>query len=222
LNAEQAMRGRANRSLHVGARFDEASAAVELFVADSGHGIDDGNLTKIFDPFFTTRDVGEGTGLGLSICYGIVRDHGGQIVVLSRPGVGTTFSLLLPARVENIMDADPILVAHMDQGEREFLSTVISAWGHQVVTAGSTAEAIGHLHTKRLQAVFMDIGVLAADLAAWRAARTPTAPVVLISMSADDGDVERFGREQASAVLTPPFQLRAVRSAVRAVSRECV
>ncbi len=222
LNAEQAMRGRANRRLHVGARFDEASAAVELFVADSGHGIDNGNLTKIFDPFFTTRDVGEGTGLGLSICYGIVRDHGGQIVVFSRLGVGTTFSLLLPARVENIVDADPILVAHMDQGEREFLSTVISAWGYQVVTAGSTAEAIGHLHTKRLQAVFMDIGVLAADLPAWRAARAPTAPVVLISMSADDGDVERFAREQASAVLTPPFQLRAVRSAVRAVSRECV
>ena len=222
LNAEQAMRGRANRRLHVGARFDAAAAAVELFVADSGHGIENANLTKIFDPFFTTRDVGEGTGLGLSICYGIVRDHGGQIVVLSRSGVGTTFSLLLPARIEKILDAAPMLVAHMDQGEREFLSTVISAWGYQVVTAASTAEAIGHLHTKRLQAVFMDIGILAADLPAWRAARTPTAPVILMSMSADDGDVERFGREQASAVLTPPFQLRAVRSAVRAVSRECV
>jgi hypothetical protein len=45
---------------------------------------------------------------------------------------------------------------------------------------------------------------------------------VLVSMSADDGDVERFGREYASAVLSPPFQLRAIRSAVRAIAKECV
>src|SRR4029453_1867004 len=78
LNAEQAMRGRPSKRLHVGARFDENAGAVELFVKDTGHGIDRANLSRIFDPFFTTRDVGEGTGLGLSICYGIVRDHGGE------------------------------------------------------------------------------------------------------------------------------------------------
>ena len=101
LNAEQAMRGRPSKRLHVGARYDEAAAAVELFVGDTGHGIDRTNISRIFDPFFTTRDVGEGTGLGLSICYGIVRDHGGQIVVESKVESGTTFSLLLPARIED-------------------------------------------------------------------------------------------------------------------------
>ena len=69
---------------HVGARYDADADAVELFIADTGHGIEPTNLSRIFDPFFTTRDVGEGTGLGLSICYGIVRDHGGQIAVESR------------------------------------------------------------------------------------------------------------------------------------------
>ena len=57
----------------------------------------------------------------------------------------------------------------------------------------------------------------------WRAAARRArrrVPLVLMSMSADDGDVERFGREQARAVLAPPFQLRAIRSAVRAVSKE--
>ena len=86
LNAEQAMRGRTPRRIRVGARHVAESDAVELFIADSGHGIPDENLRRIFDPFFTTREVGEGTGLGLSICYGIVRDHGGQIRVESRVG----------------------------------------------------------------------------------------------------------------------------------------
>ena len=81
-------------------RYDEVSAAIELFITDTGHGIERTNLSRIFDPFFTTRDVGEGTGLGLSICYGIVRDHGGQISVESKVDGGTTFSLLLPARIE--------------------------------------------------------------------------------------------------------------------------
>ena len=79
LNAEQAMRSRSVRRIRVGARRVPEAGAVELFIADTGHGIQEENLRRIFDPFFTTREVGEGTGLGLSICYGIVRDHGGQI-----------------------------------------------------------------------------------------------------------------------------------------------
>jgi two-component system NtrC family sensor kinase len=224
LNAEQAMRNRDTRKLRVGARFDEPSSAVELFVTDTGHGIDHANLSRIFDPFFTTRDVGEGTGLGLSICYGIVRDHGGQIAVESKAGVGTTFSIQLPARVETGC-SEPILVAHHEQGERDFLAAVLAGWGHQVVTAATSAEALDQCRRNRLQAICADRSVVAADLPAWRASRAggePSVPLILISMSADDADVEHFGREQASAVLAPPFQLRAVRSAIRAVARECV
>jgi two-component system, NtrC family, sensor kinase len=220
LNAEQAMRGRSTKRLHVGTRYDESAAAVELFISDTGHGIDAANLSRIFDPFFTTRDVGEGTGLGLSICYGIVRDHGGQIAVESTAGEGTTFSLLLPARVEE--SREPILVAHPEQGERDFVSAALAGWGCQVVPAASSAEAIAVCRNGSLQAAFIDRGIIAADLAGWRALRAETSgpPLVLMSMSADDGDVERFGREQARAVLAPPFQLRAIRSAVRAVSKE--
>jgi signal transduction histidine kinase/DNA-binding response OmpR family regulator len=220
LNAEQAMRGRSPKQLHVGTRYDESAAAVELFVSDTGHGIEPGNLSRIFDPFFTTRDVGEGTGLGLSICYGIVRDHGGQISVESAAGVGTTFSILLPARVEE--KGEPILVAHSEQSERDFISAVLAGWGCEVAQAASSAEAMGLCRSRTLQSAFIDRGILAADLPGWRALRAqPGAiPLVLMSMSADEGDVERFGREQARAVLAPPFQLRAIRSAVRAVSKE--
>jgi two-component system NtrC family sensor kinase len=220
LNAEQAMRGRSPKRLYVGTRYDESAAAVELFIADTGHGIDPLNLSRIFDPFFTTRDVGEGTGLGLSICYGILRDHGGHIAVESTPGVGTTFSLLLPARVEETPDR--ILVAHSEQGDRDFVSAALAGWGCDVVAATSSAEAIAICRQGFLQSAFVDRGVIAADLPGWRAVRAdaPGLPLVLMSMSADDGDVERFGREQASAVLAPPFQLRAIRAAVRAVSKE--
>jgi signal transduction histidine kinase/DNA-binding response OmpR family regulator len=223
LNAEQAMRGRSIKRLHVGARFDETAAAVELFISDTGHGIDRVNLSRIFDPFFTTRDVGEGTGLGLSICYGIVRDHGGQIGVESTVDGGTTFSLLLPALIDEPQAEESILVAHAEQSERDYIGAALKGWGCQVVMAASSGEALEICRTRQLHAVFVDRTVIASDLSAWRSARVePGPPLVLVSMSADDGEVERFGREHASAMLVPPFQLRAIRSAVCAIAKECV
>ena len=223
LNAEQAMRGRPTKRLQVGARFDENASAVELFVTDTGHGIDRANLSRIFDPFFTTRDVGEGTGLGLSICYGIIRDHGGQITVESVVNTGTTFSVLLPARVDEVASTEPVLIAHADQGERDYLAAALNGWGSRIVTAATSGDAIEIYSGRPLQAVFIERGVVAADLPAWRSACEERGiPLVLISMTADDGDVEQFGREYASAVLSPPFQLRAIRSAVRASTKECV
>jgi two-component system NtrC family sensor kinase len=78
--------------------FNQANSVV-IEIADSGVGIAPDNLSKIFEPFFTTKEVGRGTGLGLAVCYGIVTDHGGRLSVRSSLGVGTTFSILLPAAI---------------------------------------------------------------------------------------------------------------------------
>jgi signal transduction histidine kinase len=77
------------------------SGSAELEFADTGPGIPAGLEQRIFDPFFTTKEVGKGTGLGLSIAYGIIKEHGGMISVVSRPGEGATFFIHLP-----LADAD--------------------------------------------------------------------------------------------------------------------
>ena len=68
---------------------------VEL--TDNGPGVQ--NPHRIFDPFYTTKAVGKGTGLGLSICYGIVKEHGGEIQVRNSPPRGATFTITLPLLV---------------------------------------------------------------------------------------------------------------------------
>jgi C4-dicarboxylate-specific signal transduction histidine kinase len=70
--------------------------AVEITFGDTGAGIPPGLERRIFDPFFTTKEVGKGTGLGLSITYGIIKEHGGTISVVSLLGEGATFLIHLP------------------------------------------------------------------------------------------------------------------------------
>jgi signal transduction histidine kinase len=69
---------------------------VEVAVTDTGSGMDDETRIRIFDPFFTTKAVGEGTGLGLAISYGIVQNHGGEIIAESGKEHGSTFRIRLP------------------------------------------------------------------------------------------------------------------------------
>jgi PAS domain S-box-containing protein len=74
------------------------SHRVIVSVRDTGPGIRADVLSRIFEPFYTTKEVGQGTGLGLAITYGIVQEHGGQIVAANHPGGGAIFTIELPTR----------------------------------------------------------------------------------------------------------------------------
>lgn len=67
-----------------------------ISVEDNGSGIPPEHVSRIFEPFYTTKKVGEGTGLGLSISYRIIKDHGGDIRLATKQGVGTRFEISLP------------------------------------------------------------------------------------------------------------------------------
>ena len=89
-----------NSNITIGTRYSPAlgefAGTVEVTVADEGSGIATQDLKKIFEPFFTTKEVGKGTGLGLSVSYGIIKEHGGEISVKSKPGKGSVFTIVLP------------------------------------------------------------------------------------------------------------------------------
>ena len=223
LNAEQAMRGAPRRALSIVVRPVPRINAVELRVSDSGHGIEPTSLSRIFDPFYTTRDVGEGTGLGLSICYGIVRDHGGQIAVESRPLEGTTFTVLLPAILPELAaQCVEILVAHPEQTEREFITAAVRGWGYRPVVATTIEEGTELWRRPALRLAIVDRSFLSADLSSWhdRSGLDRSRPVrlVLTSTASDDQKLEPPRRDDAPAVLITPVSLGALNDAVQNVT----
>lgn len=73
---------------------------IRLHISDTGSGITADTLPRIFEPYFTTKGVGKGSGLGLAVVHGIVKRHGGDIRVQSKPGKGSTFEVFIPATEE--------------------------------------------------------------------------------------------------------------------------
>jgi len=100
-NARQAITGKGEITITTFQQDDK----VHIAIADSGVGVPSEKLRKVFDPGFTTKGVGVGTGLGLSICYQIIEDHKGEIKVESERGKGTTFTIILPTDLDQLVEA---------------------------------------------------------------------------------------------------------------------
>src|SRR4029453_1133175 len=86
----------------------EGNRWVWVEVADDGSGMPRDVMERMFEPFFTTKEVGRGTGMGLAMVHGIVHDHGGHIRVVSAPGEGSVFRVLLPAAAQETRQAENV------------------------------------------------------------------------------------------------------------------
>jgi signal transduction histidine kinase/CheY-like chemotaxis protein len=128
---------------------------VLLSATDTGHGMDAKTQARIFEPFFTTKEVGKGTGLGLSTVYGIVKQSGGSIWVVSAPGKGSCFEVYLPQVEEKsepvtvtaiALPAAPealtVLVVEDDSSVRDLASRFLSTAGFRVLAAKDGVEAL--------------------------------------------------------------------------------
>lgn len=145
-----------------------------LSVSDTGIGMDAAVRERIFDPFFTTKGTGKGTGLGLATVYGIVKQHGGFILVESEPNRGSTFHVFLPVS-ENVTPAEnqlpvvqdrpvrggteTILIAEDHEGVREMACATLESLGYQILIAHDGEEAVEMFSTHRdsIALVLLDV-----------------------------------------------------------------
>ena len=148
---------------------------VLLRVSDTGLGMEEDVLKNIFTPFFTTKPMGQGTGLGLAMVYGIVREHGGQILCDSRPGQGTVFSIYLPVfegcastadkKIDHYQEAagghENILLVDDEPGILEVTKEVLRTAGYKVTTARSGEEALEvfQANPEAVDLVILDLGM---------------------------------------------------------------
>ena len=130
---------------------EDGTPGVVIQVRDSGMGMDSETLARATEPFFTTKAEGKGTGLGLAMVRKMVDQHGGQLEMDSRLGLGSSFAMRFPAWTETAGPASTafaqrrsrgsILLVDDDPGVRRTLERVLETGGHRVVVLGSAGEA---------------------------------------------------------------------------------
>jgi two-component system, cell cycle sensor histidine kinase and response regulator CckA len=145
---------------------------VLLRVSDTGNGMNKETLDHIFEPFFTTKEAGKGTGLGLAMVYGIVTQHGGQILCYSEPGHGTTFKIYLPALAAERKQSEPatreamprggaetILLVDDEELVRDLGKRILELSGYTVLTAANGKEALDLYRRERekISLVILDL-----------------------------------------------------------------
>jgi two-component system NtrC family sensor kinase len=209
VNARDAMGGEGRLTITVSAVAELPGSAghpaspfgyVAISVNDTGTGIPQDQFGRIFEPFFTTKDVGQGTGLGLSQVFGFARQSGGEVMVASEIGQGSTFTLYLPgvagsdrpqrAPAEDTFSADglgmSVLVVEDNIELGTFATDALTELGYATSLVGNAMDALAELtrNPESFDVVFSDVvmpGMNGIDLAKEVRRRHFDLPVVLTS-----------------------------------------
>jgi two-component system, NtrC family, sensor kinase len=214
---------------------EDGNVCVEFH--DSGPGVKDAN--RIFDPFYTTKKVGKGTGLGLSICYGIVKEHGGEIRATNHPEGGAVFQVRLPsagtvaatpeynvqgtARLNEAILKGRVLLVDDEESVLEFESEVLRGAGAEVVTLSRGEDAVATLQKETFDAVVLDGkmpgGWTGFDIYHWLAEHRPGLEegVVLTLSNIDDAELRSVLEEKQVSYLIKPFEVAELIAAIRRV-----
>ena len=211
----------------------KAGEYVILSVSDTGSGMDEETQQRIFEPFFTTKPLGEGTGLGMPTVFELVADHGGELEVYSKVGVGTTMKVFFPAAMET--PGKPVLEEKADvgpQGGAEVVLLVdddpdllfsgrraLQRFGYTVIAAKQGEEALQCLQgSEEVDLVITDLDMPGLDGAAlFRAAgelgRAP--PFVFMSGHPAAELTRRLDLGSEVQFLQKPWTLEQLAKAVR-------
>ena len=202
---------------------------------DSGPGIKD--PSRIFDPFYTTKSIGKGTGLGLSICYGIVKEHGGEIVARNREEGGATIEVRLlasekPALPETVAStrresvlAGRVLLVEDEEAVLEFERDVLVGAGAEVTTSMSVEDTQDRLRNGAFDVIVMNGrmpgGCSAQEMYEWIATNCPGLEkgLLLTFSTVTDQQTRSFLQEHGVPSLAKPFEVADLISQVRGLSQ---
>jgi CheY-like chemotaxis protein len=206
-----------------------------LAVKDTGSGMDEATKAQIFEPFFTTKEEGKGTGLGLSMVFNFIKQSGGHVSVLSKPGLGTTFKILIPEAEALSAPAlsgineqglcsgwETILLVEDDDGVRALARKILQDQGYTVLDTnrGEAALALAKSHPSPIHVLVSDVvmpGMSGHRLAGDVETVQPGIKTLFISGYADD-TVLRYGiLSSETAFLQKPFTIEALPLKVRQV-----
>jgi CheY-like chemotaxis protein len=207
---------------------------VRIRVEDSGTGMPRDVIARAFEPFFTTKPKGEGTGLGLATVYGIVKQSGGDVQISSEPGVGTTFTVLLPVTDEAAIDVEtPVVGVPAGRGEtvlvvedepaiREVARRILMRSGYEVLMTESPLDALelASRHDGEIHLLITDVvmpRMLGKDVAERIRALRPGVKVLFISGYARPALASSGSLEPGVRLLEKPFSESVLLEAVREV-----